>query len=238
MKKGNLHSEETKRKISKKLKGKKRNPLSIEHKRKLSEDRKGEKNPFYGKHHSEITRKEISKASKGKNNPNYGKHFSKEIKQKMSEAKKGKYDNENHPNWKGGEIKIICKICKKEKYIKPYSIKIGKGIFCSHNCAAINRNIHMRKHDTDIEIIIEKELIHRDIPYTKQVPLLGITLVDFLLPHDIVIYADGGYWHSLKGRKEKDMNQDYMLTFYGYRVFRFTDKEIKASIKECIDKII
>ena len=50
----------------------------------------GKKNPLYGKHHAEETKRKISEANKGKNHPNYGKHLSEETKKKMSEAKKGK----------------------------------------------------------------------------------------------------------------------------------------------------
>ena len=56
---------------------------SEEYRRKLSEARKGEKNPNYGKHHSEETRRKIGESKKGK-------HHSEEAKQKMSESRKGK----------------------------------------------------------------------------------------------------------------------------------------------------
>lgn len=55
-----MHSEETKKKISE-----------------------------YAKNRSEETRLKISKAKKGKANPNYGKKISEETKKKISEAKKG-----------------------------------------------------------------------------------------------------------------------------------------------------
>jgi len=34
------------------------------------------------------------------------------------------------------------------------------------------------------------------------------------------------------------MNQDFILTFYGYRVFRFKGSEIKKSVQKCINKIM
>lgn len=74
-------SEETRRKISEALKGKKKPPMSEEQKKKLSEankgktissetklkmsaKKKGDKNSFFGKHHSEETRRKISEAIK------------------------------------------------------------------------------------------------------------------------------------------------------------------------------
>ncbi len=61
----------------------------------------GEGNPFYGKHHSDETKKKISDSLKGKyqgeKHPFYGKHHSKESLQKISNNRKSK----------GGK-KIIC----------------------------------------------------------------------------------------------------------------------------------
>jgi hypothetical protein len=71
----------------------------------------GENNPFFGKHHSEETKKKISDAEKGKHlsektrkkmsesrkgekNPFYGKHHSEETKEKISNANKGKHHSE------------------------------------------------------------------------------------------------------------------------------------------------
>ena len=59
---------------------------------------KGEKNPMYGKHHSEETKKKIGEAMKGKNfgekSPMYGKHHTDETIRKISEAMKGKHLSE------------------------------------------------------------------------------------------------------------------------------------------------
>ena len=106
---GNIHSEETKRKISegnknpseetrKKIGEANKNP-SEETRRKISEAHKG-------KTLSEETRKKIGEAKKGENNPNYGKTLSEEHKIKLSEAKKGtKWWNDGCGNCK---IMIEC----------------------------------------------------------------------------------------------------------------------------------
>lgn len=96
----------------------------------------------------------------------------------------------------------------------------------------------IKRKDTSIEIAIERELIKQHIPYMKQVPLEGITVVDFLLPNRIVIYCDGNYWHNKLNIKNRDLNQDFILTFKGYKVFRFWEKDIKKSAKRCIKKIL
>jgi len=59
-----IYTEETKQKISDAKKGK---LLSIDHRRAISESHKGEANPFYGKKHSDETRKKMRDAHKRRN---------------------------------------------------------------------------------------------------------------------------------------------------------------------------
>ena len=59
-------TEETKKKQSKSLTGKKRAPFTIEHKNNLSKSMMGEKNPNFGKEKSPSTKKKMSIAQKGK----------------------------------------------------------------------------------------------------------------------------------------------------------------------------
>ena len=136
------------------------------------------------------------------------------------------------------KVKVNCLVCKKEFWVFPYKIKNGRGKFCSRKCAGVYIVSKMKKKDTKIERLIEDELIKRNMPYTKQVPLLGITVVDFLLPHDIVIYCDGDYWHNLPEYKQRDANQDLMLSFNGYKVYRFWEHDILKSSNKCINKIL
>ena len=61
-----------------------------EHRRLHNKNRTGEKNPNFGKHHSEETRKKMSEALKGEKNPNFGKHQSEDTRKKLSESLKGR----------------------------------------------------------------------------------------------------------------------------------------------------
>lgn len=89
------HSEETKAKIgkanAKALLGK---HWSESHRILISEMFKGEGNPFYGKHHTEESKRKISESRKGQYNgekhPFYGKHHSDESKQAISKKRQGK----------------------------------------------------------------------------------------------------------------------------------------------------
>ena len=85
---GAVRSEETRRKKSESMKGKK---TSEETRRKQSEAMKGKNK---GKSPSEETRRKLSEAMKGENHPLYGKSPSEETRRKQSEAMKGKKHSE------------------------------------------------------------------------------------------------------------------------------------------------
>lgn len=105
-------SEEHRKKISEAKKGK---PLSEEHKKKLSEIFSGKNHPWYGKHHSEKSKRKMSETLKngyktGKIVHGFkGKHHSEESKNKMRNA--------HHNKWKGENItyKVLHKWVKSNK---------------------------------------------------------------------------------------------------------------------------
>ena len=137
-------------------------------------------------------------------------------------------------------VKTICRVCGNEFLARPDAIRTSKTglITCSRRCQGIRAAKLTPKKRTSIEIAIEKELIRRGEEFIEQHPLCGITLVDFYLPRkNIVIYCDGNYWHSTQKRKETDRNQNITLERNGYKVFRFTETEIKQSPLSCVERI-
>lgn len=89
---GKSRSPETRRKISKAMKGKR---FSAQHRKNISTSHKGlmvgQRNPNYGNHPSAETKKAMS--------PWKGKKFSIKHRKRMAEAKRG----ENNPQWRGGK---------------------------------------------------------------------------------------------------------------------------------------
>lgn len=92
---GHSHSEETKRKISEKAKGRE---FPEELKEKYSIIFSGDGNPFYGRHHTEETKKKLSEAAKEQfstmGNPFLGKHHTDETKNFLSQKAKDRLSNE------------------------------------------------------------------------------------------------------------------------------------------------
>lgn len=57
-------------------------------------DKHGSNHPFYGRHHSDESKKKMSESHSGENHPNYGKHLSEDVKEKIRESNKGKIRSE------------------------------------------------------------------------------------------------------------------------------------------------
>ena len=63
-------------------------------------------------------------------------------------------------------------------------------------------------------------------------------VVDIIVLPSIIIECDGLYWHTRPGRKEIDQKRTNSMVANGYKVYRFTDKEIYADVKGCVGKVI
>lgn len=157
-------------------------------------------NPWFGKKHSLKARKKISLNHaniKGENNPLFGKHHSKETKKKISKSNTGK------------KTSLKTRKIRSKNRIKWMLTHSGKFI------------------DTDIEIIVKNALNKLKIKYEHPFKV-GNHLADFYLPkHNLVIECDGEYWHNMPGRKIRDRKQTKMMRNFGYKVKRFTGKQIK-----------
>ena len=103
-----------------KLSSKQYEKVRLEYSKYKSDDMKCENNSFYGKRHSEETRKRLSEIRKGticgKDNPMFGKTHSDEAKQKLREANLGP----NNPMFgKHLSEEAKRKISEKHKCLKP-----------------------------------------------------------------------------------------------------------------------
>ena len=138
-------------------------------------------------------------------------------------------DAKNHPNWKGGKIKVKCEICKEVILRSPSRIKVNPHTVCSRKCQGFLAMKLVKKKDTDIEREMEKLLKKAGIKYEKQKKFFPITIADFFLPKsNTAIFCDGDYWHSLEHIMKKDKRQTRELRKTGVKVIRFKGSEIYA----------
>jgi very-short-patch-repair endonuclease len=134
------------------------------------------------------------------------------------------------------ETKIhICQTCKKD-FSRPINYS-QPAKYCSRSCHCIGNVINSKKENTNIEKIIEKILIDSSIEYLPQQNIKNISIADFKIGN-ILIFADGKYWHSLPGRKDKDLEQTRKMSDLGYIVLRFDEDIIINNSDKVKEKII
>jgi len=163
----------------------------------------------------------------------YCKHCGNEIMQKgkkknrlycsqscMSKAMR-KYENQK------------CLKCGKElisTWKKPYA----KGRrFCNTAC------YFSYKGRTKIEEVVAKSLTSLGVDFVEQYKI-GKYFADFMLPHhNIVIEADGNYWHDKKERIGKPERRDLFLASQGYRVYHLgQDAILGYKLEQELSKIL
>ena len=94
--------------------------------------------------------------------------------------------------------------------------------YCSKMCLGNN----MRGY-TDIEMKLAKILDELKLKHIPQVKF-GKWRVDEFLPElDIVLEANGGYWHDREGRRERDKRKIKYLNKLGIQVLEIEDYEFK-----------
>jgi very-short-patch-repair endonuclease len=88
-----------------------------------------------------------------------------------------------------------------------------------------------RTRPTSIERKLYEILNELEIPHEAQYQI-GKYVVDALIPNiNLIIEADGEYWHSKPEQIEKDKIRDKWLTEKGYQIIRLPGKEIKADTR-------
>jgi len=129
-------------------------------------------------------------------------------------------------------VACACVVCGKEFELALSYVEDGRGRFCSQACFLRFSG------ETSIEQMIREELEKRGEPFEQQVQF-GRFHVDFVLPmRKAIIECDGIYWHTQPEVIERDHRKDALVTLLGYRVFRFDEKDIRASVQRCIDVVL
>lgn len=118
---------------------------------------------------------------------------------------------------------------------------------------------HIKSKDTDIEVMLRRELWNRGYRYRKNDKSLPGTLDIVLGKYKIVVFCDGEFFHGkdwevLRPRLMKSNNSEYWISkisrnithdnevnkallFKGWTVIRFWGNDIKRDVDGCIKVI-
>lgn len=190
----------------------------------------------------------------GKKNPRFRISLSKETKQKISKNHVNCKGSKGE-NWKGGLITIKCKVCGKEKKVRPDKIAKGEGKYCSALCkskaqlgrrvsektrAALRNFKHVPVHHTKPERIFERICENNNLPFKYtgdgafwigKNPTVNPDFVN-CNGKKIAIEIFGDYWHSPLLRQNIPYAQSYdgrkkILKEYGWKLIVFWETDLK-----------
>lgn len=221
-------------------------------------NQEGKNNSFYGRRHTEESKRKMSDALKGRTPWNKGKKcpntsktlmghmLSQETKDKISTTLKNKYKNGlKSPFCDGHTIRNTGKTRFKKGRESPRKGLSNIVIHGKEKANEISAKIRARrllqvfpKKDTSIEVSMQQELNRRGIAYETHIPVCGVCQPDMIFPEKkVVIQCDGDYWHNLPEMIEKDRRQDKVLRENGWQVLRFWEHDINNDVSQCVDLI-
>jgi len=114
-------------------------------------------------------------------------------------------------------IVIACEHCGDEFRVVPSAV--ARKRYCSVRCYRASNA------ETSIERRVRETLEHLRYAHRSQVQI-GPWVVDFVVGDQVVVEADGSYWHSL--RPDVDRRKTADITSRGYIVWRLPEGEINA----------
>lgn len=190
----------------------------------MSERERGAGNPFYGRHHTEVTKQKLRLMNLGKKLPEEvkrkiaarsgigrrGKHFTDESKRKIALALKGKFDGINNPFYGRHHteetIEKLRAINRNRSDEWRKKISLGNMGHTSPNkgkklSAETREKVRIARlkqvfpfKDTKIEVAIQNKLRQMGVAFRKHEPILGQP--DLFIEPNICVFVDGCYWHG------------------------------------------
>lgn len=131
-------------------------------------------------------------------------------------------------------IKTNCLNCSKEIIDLPKKNRK----YCSCSCRMIHLLPKQKFEGTDIELKLKKFLTDKNVLFEYQPRIKDIVNADFLIKPNIVIFADGDYWHSLPNAIQRDNIVNKKLNENNYIVLRFKGTEINKDFDLVQNKIM
>jgi G:T-mismatch repair DNA endonuclease (very short patch repair protein) len=126
---------------------------------------------------------------------------------------------------------VVCEQCGKECAVPPSRVRQGMR-FCSYSCRSIWNITHgAMASPTSIELILYRMLEYLKVEYLSQYPIPGAgTVADAYVPAlNLVLYADGDYWHALPKTVKRDQRQNKRLAELGYKFARLSESDLRTN---------
>ena len=136
-------------------------------------------------------------------------------------------------------MQFTCLNCKKQFSRIKWQVTQSKGRYCSLDCWRYSNELQEqgargivkqshKKGGTNLEKIVYDYLILKGIVFEKQKIIGKKLVVDAYIPSlNLVIEADGRYWHSFPKSKARDIRKNTKLQELGYKVLRLPEEYIK-----------
>lgn len=154
-----------------------------------------------------------------------GKKLPPEMKLKLSRIKKELFANGYIHPFKGKHHSIESR--KKMSLIKKRNLR-GKDYYREMGLKGLSIQQNSKK-PTSIEKTLYDYLLIKGFLFERQKLINGRFLVDAYVPSlNLVIEADGNYWHSLDRVVKKDKAENAYLTKCGFGLLRLSENEIKS----------
>ena len=111
-------------------------------------------------------------------------------------------------------------------------------MFYNHNKKLVNNAQSLRKN-------ITREEKHLWYDFLKKLPLtvnrqknIGNYIVDFLISSKMIIIEIDGVQHTLPENEEADIKRDKELQKLGFKILRYTNKDINQNFNAVCDDIL
>lgn len=172
----------------------------------------------------------------------YGEDVAAEIKQKIGE-RSGKARLGKTRSQQGETLKKVWEVKRDEwsKGIKESFTAERRAILSTAMKKVAAERTHSFKR-TKFELSIAEFLDANSINFQQQFRLhndeLGTAFYDFYIPEfNLLIEADGEFWHSVEERIQNDIRKNKMASLHRFKLLRISDKEFKRTFSD-IEKIM
>ncbi len=119
-----------------------------------------------------------------------------------------------------------CTEESKDKLRKAHTGKIHSKKWRENQMRHLERQF-TNKQPTSIEFKLYQELKNRGLLFETQKLINGKFIVDAYIPSlNLIIEADGNYWHNLERVQKKDKAENAYLKKCGYKLLRLPEHEI------------